>query len=764
MAQPLIDLVLASAGLVYVVASLLLFVLGSNLIALSFIAWRRGRVSPAPSADPVVYADPADAPSVTVQLPIYNELYVAERVVRAAAALDHPRERLQIQVLDDSTDETVAVVADVVAELAADGLDIVHIRRTDRTGYKAGALANGLKSATGEFVAIFDADFVPEPDFLRRTLGEFDDPTVAFVQGRWGHLNRDYSVITRLQSLAIDAHFMVEQSARRHMGFWFNFNGTAGIWRADAIHDAGGWTADTLTEDLDLSYRAHLKGWQGRYREDVVIPGELPYHLAGFRRQQHRWARGSLEVARKLLPSIWRTSTPLLTRFQATTHLVAYSIHLLLTVLALIYPLVVVISQRLGGYDTLFGLAYVLAVSSLAPGIFFITGQHQLGRPWYRDLIRIMAVTVLGSGLMLNTVRAALEIKTRPNPEFERTAKYGVGAEPAAAADASAPETGRSGRWSGRRYLLGFDRIVFAELALGAYSVFSAVVAARAGSWGIFLYAVVFAAGLWSLAGITIWQMLAIRRGRSQADADITEAGPTGASTNGSGPKTALLIMAKRPTPGASKTRLIPALDADEAAALSECLIVDAASIMTDAAAARPGTEIRIAGAPADAGSYFDTLVPDAGFVAQQGEDLGQRLDHVLGATLEQGVSSVIAVNSDSPTLPSELVVDAIDRLCCPDVDVVLGPAEDGGYYLIGWKQRHTRLVTEVTMSTPTVLQDTLAIAAEEGLTVELTKPWWDVDEPQDLERVQAAIRQGDWVGDRTAAFLTDRARLVGGR
>ena len=492
----------------YIAASLLLFVLGTNLIVLSLIAWRSGRVTNSGSVAPVRSVDEPDLPLVTVQLPIYNELYVAERVIAAAAALHYPSERLQIQVLDDSTDETKQLVADAVNKLADTGVNIVHLHRTERTGYKAGALAAGLTSATGEFVAIFDADFVPEPDFLLRTLGEFDDPSIAFVQGRWAHLNRDFSMITKLQSLAIDAHFLVEQTARREKGFWFNFNGTAGIWRAEAISSAGGWTADTLTEDLDLSYRAHLEGWRGRYRADVAVPGELPYHIAGFRRQQHRWARGSLECAAKLLPSVWRSSATRLTKFEATAHLTAYSIHLLLFILAMIYPLIVAAGARVGGYGTLYGLGYLFAFSSLAPGIFFITGQRQLGRSIPRELPKILAVSILGSGLMLNTVRAAAQILTEPNPEFERTAKFGTAAETNARRD-----TGRS-----RRYVLGLDRIIYGEILLGMYCGGAAVLAAGQRNWGIFGYATIFACGLLSLAAITVVQAVSVNRGRAGGD------------------------------------------------------------------------------------------------------------------------------------------------------------------------------------------------------------------------------------------------------
>lgn len=504
----MIDAVLIAAATLYLVASLLLFVLGTNLIVLSVIAWRSGRTDGHSTDRPRRSVEDSNLPPVTVQLPIYNELYVAERVIAAAAALQYPPDRLQIQVLDDSTDETEQLVAEVVATLADRGVNIVHLHRAERIGYKAGALAAGMASATGEFVAIFDADFVPDPDFLLRTIGEFDDPDIAFVQGRWGHLNREFSMITKLQSLAIDAHFLVEQTARREKGFWFNFNGTAGIWRAEAIADAGGWTADTLTEDLDLSYRAHLQGWRGRYRADVVVPGELPYHIAGFRRQQHRWARGSLECAAKLLPAVWRSNTTRLTKFEATAHLTAYSIHLLLFVLAMIYPLIVAAGARVGGYGTLYGLGYLFAFSSLAPGIFFITGQRQIGRSIPRELPKIVAVSILGSGLMLNTVRAAVQIFTDPDPEFERTAKFGVGAERNARRD-----TRRS-----RRYVLGLDRIIYGELLLGLYCAGAAFLAAGQRNWGIFGYATIFSAGLLSLAAITVVQAISISRGRSGGD------------------------------------------------------------------------------------------------------------------------------------------------------------------------------------------------------------------------------------------------------
>ena len=501
----LTSLLYLAAAVAYVVTSFSLFVFGANLLTFGVRVWRRGPADR--DRAPVLTSLDADLPVVTVQLPIFNELYVSERIIRAASALDYPTSKLQIQVLDDSTDETATVIAHLVAELQAQGTPIEHIHRRDRTGYKAGALAAGTATARGEFIAIFDADFVPPADFLRRTIPEFHDADVGFVQARWGHLNRDQSWLTRVQALAIDGHFLVEQSGRGDRGYWFNFNGTAGVWRAAAIADAGGWTADTLTEDLDLSYRAHLRGWTGRYLEDLVVPAELPVQVMSFRRQQHRWARGSMECAARLLPQVWRSPASLGTKFQATVHLLAYGIHLLLLGLLLIYPVVIGAGIRYPGFSTLYGAGFLFALTSIAPGVFFIVGQRQGGRRWFAEIPRIALVTVFGAGLMLNTARAALQIFTRPNPEFERTAKLGQ------------IEAGTGDRWSHRRYQVNIDKIVFAELALAAYAALTALFAFRNDNIGILVYSMIFGAGLLTMAGATIAHAVAAHRGRESRSA-----------------------------------------------------------------------------------------------------------------------------------------------------------------------------------------------------------------------------------------------------
>lgn len=497
------DWLLIPVGLFYFLISGALFIFGVNFIYLSLRTWRENkRVDRAPALN--------DWPKVTVQLPIFNEMYVAERVIEAAVALDYPAHLLQIQVLDDSTDETADIARRTVARHKELGVDIVHMHRVDRGGYKAGALQAGMGTATGEFMAIFDADFVPPADFLRRTIPYMQEPDVAFVQTRWGHLNRDYSWLTFLQSLAIDAHFMVEQFARSRSGYWFNFNGTAGVWRKKAMEEVGGWKADTLTEDLDLSYRSYLKGWHGRYIRDIVVPAELPVSFSAYRRQQHRWARGSLECALKLGPRVWRAPIPLSHKFQATLHLAGYSVHLLLFTLTLIYPLAALFTAEFMHFNTLWGFAYLFALTSIAPTLFFTIGQQQLGRPWWRLLPKILAISVVGSGLMMNTVRAAWQIVRKRENIFERTAKFGI--------------EQREQDWTKQRYQLRFDPIVYAELFLGLYSLFAVWIAISLSSYGIALYALMFGSGLIFVALVSIAQTTAVYRSRkARAKRELAE-------------------------------------------------------------------------------------------------------------------------------------------------------------------------------------------------------------------------------------------------
>src|SRR5262245_57605688 len=285
----------------YLGVLLTLALYGFHRSTLVFLYYRNRRRDPEPAQRF------SERPRVTVQLPLFNEMYVASRLLDAVAQIDYPRDRFEVQVLDDSTDETQEICRAKVAELAATGLDIKYIHRSDRTGFKAGALANGMRNARGEFLMVFDADFLPGPDIVERVIHFFADERVGMVQVRWEHVNRDYSRLTELQAMMLDGHFVIEHTARHRSGRFFNFNGTAGIWRRSAIDDAGGWSHDTLTEDMDLSYRAQLRGWEFVYLKDVVSPAELPVEMNAFKSQQFRWAKGSIQVAKKLLPSILRS-------------------------------------------------------------------------------------------------------------------------------------------------------------------------------------------------------------------------------------------------------------------------------------------------------------------------------------------------------------------------------------------------------------------------------------------------------------------------
>src|SRR5712664_3079603 len=262
-------------------------------------------------------------PVVTIQLPLYNEMYVADRLIDAVCRIEYPRELLEIQVLDDSTDETRSIAELAVRRFAADGIDIKYYHRGDRTGFKSGALEAGLKVARGEFVGIFDADFIPTADFLTQLMPHFRDPKVGMVQARWGHINQDYSLLTKIQAILLDGHFILEHGGRNRGGRFFNFNGTAGVWRRTAIHDAGGWQHDTLTEDLDLSYRAQMRGWRFVYLQDVVSPAEVPVEMNAFKSQQHRWAKGSVQTCKKLLPRVLASKLPWHIKLESVFHLTA---------------------------------------------------------------------------------------------------------------------------------------------------------------------------------------------------------------------------------------------------------------------------------------------------------------------------------------------------------------------------------------------------------------------------------------------------------
>jgi cellulose synthase/poly-beta-1,6-N-acetylglucosamine synthase-like glycosyltransferase len=475
------------------ISSCFLFAYGTNLIYLSLRAARLPRqVAPEPLR--------GDERLVAVQLPIYNERYVAERVIDAAARLDWPRDRLEVQVLDDSDDETVAIVAGRVAHWRARGLSISHLRRSVRSGYKAGALAAGLAATDAELIAIFDADFLPAADFLRRSAGALTDPRAGFVQARWTHVNRDYSLFTRLQSLMVDFHFWVEQSVRPRAGYLTNFTGTAGLWRRAAIEEAGGWSADTLTEDLDLSYRAQLLGWRAVFLEGLAVPQELPVAVNAYRGQQARWATGSFQTAIKLLPSVLRSRRPLSHKFQATMHLLAYLAPALMLLQLACYPLLLLAKAN---HDPLFGVIRVpilVNLLSLAPTLGFAIAQWRAGGAWGKRLPGILAWSFVGAGTSA-TVVAALARAFRRGGVFNRTPKFRI--------------ESRDEEWRDHAYVRAADPAALAELLLGGAALVLGVAAVVSGEWLIALYSLLFSFGFLYLSlysAVQALEVLTVRR------------------------------------------------------------------------------------------------------------------------------------------------------------------------------------------------------------------------------------------------------------
>ncbi len=434
---------------------------------------------------------PRQAPVLTVQLPVYNEMYVVERLLQAVAAIDYPRDRLEIQVLDDSTDETVDIAGKAVDRLRAEGFRIVHLHRTDRSGFKAGALEAGLLVAEGELVAVFDADFVPRPDFARRLVPYFNDPAVGMVQARWGHLNRMFSALTRVQAMFLDGHFVIEHTARNRSGRFFNFNGTAGIWRRSCIADAGGWQHDTLTEDLDLSYRAQMKGWRFVYIPGYVVPAELPVEMTAFKSQQHRWAKGSIQTARKLLPSILRSRLPFKVKLEAVFHLTANVGYLLVLVLvALVVPSIWLRSDISPWLLILVDLP-LFFLSTVSIGMFYVQAHREaLGS--CRGVLRwIPFLMAVGIGLSINNARAVLEALRGQVSGFRRTPKYNLAGDESAAT---------------RRYRIRINRDTWIELALAGY--FSAAIAGALASelWAAVPFLLLFGTGYAYTAGSTLIQ------------------------------------------------------------------------------------------------------------------------------------------------------------------------------------------------------------------------------------------------------------------
>lgn len=451
----------------YVLSVALLALYGTNSLIL---AWIRVKHYTPPSEKEIV--ENYNWPQVTVQLPIYNECYVAERLIEVIGRLDYPHDRLQIQVLDDSTDKTKNIVAQAVAYQQSKGIDIQHVQRPDRSGFKGGALEHGLASAKGDYIAIFDADFSPPASFLKQVIPHFDeDRQIGCLQTRWGHLNQDYSWFTRAQAVGIDGHFIVEQEVRSAHGVFLNFNGTAGIWKKSCIQDAGGWHHDTLTEDLDLSYRAQLRGWKIKYIPHVIVSAELPVHINALKRQQFRWAKGSIQTARKLLGKLWKSGYNIIIKIEATIHLTNYIVHpLILLNFLLTLPL-------MKSQSPFLWITPVFTLAAIGPLYMYWVALQQKEKKTRKRVHNLATLVVLGMGLSLNNTLAVTEALIGKQSSFLRTPKFNI--------------QGQKAAFQSSEYLLPIDSKSWLETLLAIYAL------------GLFAYVLIN--GVWSLV---IWIFL----------------------------------------------------------------------------------------------------------------------------------------------------------------------------------------------------------------------------------------------------------------
>jgi cellulose synthase/poly-beta-1,6-N-acetylglucosamine synthase-like glycosyltransferase len=406
------------------------------------------------TTEPAIYFE--DLPRVTVQLPMFNEQYVADRLIDCICRFKYPKDKLDIQVLDDSTDETVGVVRDLVERYAALGHPISYHHRTNREGFKAGALQEGMKTAKGEFIAIFDADFTPPEDFLLKTIHHFTDPKIGMVQTRWTHINRNYSFLTEVEAILLDGHFVLEHSGRAQSGVFFNFNGTAGMWRTKAIEDAGGWQHDTLTEDTDLSYRAQLRGWKFIYLQDVECPAELPVEMTAFKTQQARWAKGLIQTGKKILPRVLKSDVPLHTKIEAWYHLTANLSYPLMIVLSVLLLPAMIIRFYQGWFQMLYIDLPLFMASTFSISSFYLVSQRELfPKTWPRALLYLPFLMALGIGLTITNTKAVLEALIGKKSAFARTPKYRV--------------ENRKDKIGATKYRRRLGWIPWAELIIGSY-------------------------------------------------------------------------------------------------------------------------------------------------------------------------------------------------------------------------------------------------------------------------------------------------------
>ncbi len=466
----------------YFVVMIILAMYGIHRYVLVYNFFKnRKRIAPPPP-------EISEWPRVTVQLPIYNERYVIERLVDTVAQFDYPRELLDIQVLDDSTDETQEVARNCVERYQQLGLPISYIHRDNREGFKAGALQEGLKVARGEHIAIFDADFIPPADFLRNTVPYFADAKLAMVQTRWSYINRNYSKLTEVEAVLLDGHFVIEHSARYRSGLFFNFNGTAGIWRRAAIEDAGGWQHDTLTEDTDLSYRAQLRGWQFIYLPDIECPSELPVEMNAFKSQQARWAKGLMQTAKKIMPRVLRSNVPGVVRAEAFFHLTANISYPLMVLLSMILLPAMIVRFYQGWFQVLVIDLPLFIASTCSISSFYLAAERAIfPKTWKRTFLYLPFIMAVGIGLSVRNAVAVLEAIFGVKSEFVRTPKYRV--------EAGATGSNGAGGWATKKYRKKAGWMPWAEVALGIYFAAAVVYAIEMENYATVPFLVLFVWG-----------------------------------------------------------------------------------------------------------------------------------------------------------------------------------------------------------------------------------------------------------------------------
>jgi cellulose synthase/poly-beta-1,6-N-acetylglucosamine synthase-like glycosyltransferase len=457
--------------------------------------WRYSTFPPKPKRE---FAE-AELPHVTVQLPLFNEMYVVERLVKAVIEIDYPRDRLEIQVLDDSTDETVNIARAVVAEYTRAGFDIHYLHRNDRTGFKAGALEYGMKTAKGELIAIFDADFVPKPDFLRKLIHYFTDPIVGCSQMRWAHINGSYNLLTRLQTIMLDGHFVIEQTTRNRSGNFFNFNGTAGIWRREAIEMSGGWQHDTLTEDTDLSFRAQLMGWRFVYLLDEEAPAEIPVDINAFKAQQRRWAKGVLQVWFKLYRRIWGAPLPLRVKLEMFFRLTGNISYPLMIVASFMQFPLLLVRYNQGLYQLMILDVPLLFFSTVSVVLFYGSAVWYLDKKRGSRLLHLPLVMGLGIGLAFSNARAVFEALAGVKSDFVRTPKYRV-------------EEMKDESWKHKKYKRKHGWLPLLELSFALYFVLAIGYAVRMHMWGPIAFLLLFCFGYGYMGTMSLLQTVGGRR------------------------------------------------------------------------------------------------------------------------------------------------------------------------------------------------------------------------------------------------------------